>query len=268
MQFHDAPRSERAVAAEPRPRYDPPMPIHDIPTDETVRFITAHVRTGDRILEVGAGRGDVAQRLRSLGHSVVAIDSDANTVEAARKDGNEVLLADFLEFGADPFDAVVFSRSLHHLNPLTAAVEQAQTLLRSGGTIVIEDFAFDEMNDATADWLHNELRTLSNDGVLNTRDEGFGAELLSEGGNLATWKTHHGGRHEIHTATQITAGVERVFQITERNEAPYLYRYVAPMLPDDNSGFRILQGMLAREKSMIEHGTIQAIGRRLVAGSA
>ena len=244
------------------------MRIVDIPTDETVRFITSHVRSGDRILEVGAGRGEVAERLRSLGHSVAAIDSDADAVETARKDGNEVIHADFLAFRADPFEAVVFTRSLHHLSPLPAAIEQARALLRCGGTMVIEDFAFDEMNQATADWLYNELRTLSTDGVLNKRDEGFGGEFLSEGGNLAAWKNHHEGGHQIHTATQITAGVARVFQITERGEAPYLYRYIAPMLPDDSSGFRVLQVVLSREKSMIERGAIQAIGRRLVAGSA
>lgn len=244
------------------------MRINDIATDETVRFITSHVRPGVRILEVGAGRGEVAKRLRSLGHSVVAIDTDDDAVETARQDGNDVIHADFLAFRADPFDAIVFTRSLHHLSPLAAAIERARALLSSGGTIVIEDFAFDEMNHATADWLHNELRTLSTDGVLNTRDEGFGAELLSEGGNLAAWKNHHDGKHQIHTATQITAGVARVFQIAERGEAPYLYRYIAPMLPDDSRGFGILQVVLSREKSMIERGAIQAIGRRLVAVSA
>lgn len=244
------------------------MPINDVATDETVRFVTSYMRPGVRILEVGAGHGEVAKRLRSLGHSVVAIDSDADAVKTARREGNEVMHANFLAFSADPFDAVVFTRSLHHLSPLTEAIERARALLRSGGTIVIEDFAFEEMNDITADWLHDELRRLSTDGVLNTRDEGFGAELLSAGGNLAAWKNHHDGRHQIHTATQITAGVERVFQITERSEAPYLYRYIAPMLADDGSGFRILQAVLSREKSMIEQGAIQAIGRRLVAVSA
>lgn len=244
------------------------MPLTDIPRDETVRFITSHVRPGVRILEVGAGRGEVAKRLRSLGHSVVAIDSDADTVEAARRDGNEVMHADFLAFGAGPFGAIVFTRSLHHLSPLTATIEQARALLREDGTIVIEDFAFDEMSHATADWLYNELSALSTDGVLNTREDGFAVELLCEGGNLAAWKNHHDGRHQIHSATQITAGVGRVFQITKRSEAPYLYRYIAPMLRDDSSGFRILQGVLSREKSMIGHGAIQAIGRRLVAVSA
>ena len=241
------------------------MRISDIPTDETVTFITSRVRPAVRILEVGAGRGEVAQRIRAAGHSVVAIDSDADAVEAARRDEIEVVHADFLAFCADPFDVIVFTRSLHHLSPLPAVIEQARALVRSDGTILIEDFAFDEMNQVTADWLHNELRTLRNDGVLNTHDKGFGAEFLAAGGDLATWKNHHAGKHRIHTAAEITAGVERVFHITVRSEAPYLYRYIASMLPDDRSGFRILQAVLSREKSMVERGTIQAIGRRLVA---
>ena len=36
----------------------------------------------------------------------------------------------------------------------------------------------------------------------------------------------------------------------------------------DGNGFRILQTMLSQEKSMIDRGAIQAIGRRLVAVSA
>ncbi len=241
------------------------MRISDIPRDETVAFITSHLQPGVRILEVGAGRGEVVQRLRLLGHSVIAIDSDADAVEAARRDEIEMVHADFLAFRANPFDAIVFTRSLHHLSPLTAAVEQARALVRSAGTILIEDFAFDEMNHATADWLHNELNTLSTDGVLNTRSEGFGAEFLSAGGDLAAWKNHHDSKHQIHTAAEMTAGVGRVFQVTERSEAPYCYRYIAPMLPDDRSGFRILRAVLSREKSMIERGGIRAIGRRLVA---
>lgn len=241
------------------------MRISNIPRDETVAFITSHVQPGVRILEVGAGRGEVAQRLRLLGHSVIAIDSDEDAVEAARRDDVETVHADFLAYRADPFDAIVFTRSLHHLSPLTAAIEQARALMRSGGTILIEDFVFDEMNDATGDWLHSELSALSTDGVLNTSDEGFGAEFLSARGDLAAWKNHHDAKHQIHTAAEMTAGVERAFQITNRSEAPYLYRYIAPMLPDDRSGFHVLQGVLSREKSMIEGGTIQAIGRRLVA---
>ena len=109
--------------------------------------------------------------------------------------------------------------------------------------------------------------TERSDGVLNTRVEGFGAEFLSVSGDLAAWKKHHHGKHQIHTAAEITAAVERIFQITLRSEAPYLYRYISPMLPDDGNGIRILQAVLLREKSMIERGTIQAIGRRLVAVS-
>ena len=241
------------------------MRVSDIATDETVTFITSHVPPGVRILEIGAGRGEVAQRLRALGHSVVAIDSDADAVEAARRDEIEVVNADFFAYCPDPFDAIVFTRLLHHLSPLPAAVEQARALVRSAGTVLVEDFAFDEMNQITADWLHGELRTLHNDGVLNTHDKGFGAEFLAAGGDLATWKNHHAGRHRIHTADEIAAGVERVFHITVRSEAPYLYRYIASLLPDDRSGFRILQAVLTREKSMIERGAIQAIGRRLAA---
>ena len=243
------------------------MRISDIPRDETVAFLTSHLPPGAQTLEVGAGRGEVAQRLRALRYSVTAIDRDADAVEAARRDEIEIVHADFLALRADPFDAIVFSRSLHHLSPLTAAVEQACALLRSAGTILIEDFAFDAMNHATAHWLHKELRKLRSDGVLNTRIEGFGAEFLSVSGDLAAWKKHHHGKHQIHTAAEITAAVERVFQITLRNEAPYLYRYISPMLPDDGNGIRILQAVLLREKSMIERGTIQAIGRRLVAVS-
>ena len=240
------------------------MRISEIPTNETVTFITSHVRPGDRILEVGAGRGEVAQRIRAVGHSVVAIDSDANAVEEARREEIDVVHADFLAFRADPFDAIVFTRSLHHLSPLMEVLERARALLRCAGTILIEDFAFEKMNQITADWFHSELRALLNDGVANMQLNGFGAELVAAGGDLATWKNHHAGKHRIHTADTITAAVERVFHITMRSDAPYLYRYIASMLPDDESGFRILQDVLSREKSMLERGGIQAIGRRLV----
>ncbi len=101
------------------------MRISDIPRDETVAFITSHVPPGAQTLEVGAGRGEVAQRLRALRYSVTAIDTDADAVEAARRDEIEIVHADFLALRADPFDAIVFSRSLREKSMIERGTIQA-----------------------------------------------------------------------------------------------------------------------------------------------
>jgi 2-polyprenyl-3-methyl-5-hydroxy-6-metoxy-1,4-benzoquinol methylase len=99
-------------------------------------FVLAHLPSVPaRVLEVGCGRGDLARALDAAGHEVVAIDPEAPEGRLFRR----VTLEDFAEPG--PFDAVVASRSLHHLPGLGEAVDRIAALVQPGGTFVVNDFA-------------------------------------------------------------------------------------------------------------------------------
>src|SRR5688500_2513925 len=65
--------------------------------------------TPARVLEVGCGSGDLARELSAAGYDVLAIDPEAPEGPIFRRSTIEELDE------RSPFDAVVASRSLHHV---------------------------------------------------------------------------------------------------------------------------------------------------------
>jgi trans-aconitate methyltransferase len=96
-------------------------------------------RRGERILDLGCGDGVLTKKLVDLGCQVVAIDSSAAQIEAARALGLDarVMSGEALPFH-DEFDAVFSNAVLHWIkqaDPMIAGVYRA---LRSGGRFVAE----------------------------------------------------------------------------------------------------------------------------------
>src|SRR5579871_255559 len=94
---------------------------------------------GERILDLGCGDGALTKRLADLGCDVVAIDSSAAQVEAARKLGLDARLmsGEALPFHEE-FDAVFSNAVLHWIkdaDPMIAAVYRS---LRPGGRFIAE----------------------------------------------------------------------------------------------------------------------------------
>src|SRR5213593_2182454 len=79
------------------------------------RFLPSECR---RILEVGCGTGELAARLSKDGYSVVAIDTDRDSVAAALRLDVNAHVATWPDFDQSQFDAVLFTRSLHHIHPI------------------------------------------------------------------------------------------------------------------------------------------------------
>jgi trans-aconitate methyltransferase len=94
---------------------------------------------GERILDLGCGDGALTKKLADLRCEVVAVDSSAAQIEAARRLGLDahVMSAEALPF-REEFDAVFSNAVLHwipHADPMIAAVYRS---LRSGGRFVAE----------------------------------------------------------------------------------------------------------------------------------
>lgn len=238
----------------------------DVQVGETLAFVLRALPNGGsspvRVLEVGCGDGALAQALQSRGHDVVAVDSSSEAVTAARRRGVDARLAVFPDFTETPFEAVMFTRSLHHLHPVHAAVDRAHQLLRPAGLVLVEDFDFEQIHVEAASWLHSVLRSLDARGVLLPSDGKFGRYLLDRGGDAATWADHAGG---IATLAQMKDALATRFAIESIESAPYLYRYVAAMVTDDAHGGEIVGGVLALEQDAVAKSPGLAIGRRIVA---
>jgi SAM-dependent methyltransferase len=235
----------------------------DLPTFQSSGFILEHICKGPlRILEVGCGMGELASMLKSQGHEVVAIDSSADAVEAARRRGTDARVAHWPDFEASPFDVILFTRSLHHIHPVSAAIKHASSLLCRGGLIIVEDFAFDEATPTLVEWFYGTLSLLNACGNLSLDDDSFGRRFLIGGGGMEIWFRDHD--HDLNSAAIMFAGLKEYFVPLVETSAPYVYRYLCPLVDVFDNGYEIASRVLETEKRLASAGAINLIGRRFV----
>jgi len=203
-----------------------------------------------RVLEVGCGEGELARTLARVGHSVTAIDPQAPEGPVFRRTRIE-------EF-TDPaqFDHVVAILSLHHVEDLGMALSNMADLLRVGGTLIVVEFAWDRIDEATAEWALERLPVAS----LSEKPSWLGrrCQEWARGGAretrapaesyFAEWASEEG----FHSSRRIRDELGRRFVERLFEWVPYLY----PDLREDVSE--------SDESAAIEAGTINATGFRYV----
>jgi SAM-dependent methyltransferase len=92
-----------------------------------------------RILEVGCGEGELAERLvRELNAHVVAIDQSERMVQLARARRIDARLGDVqaLDFDDETFDCAVAAWMLFHAQDVDRALAELARVLRRGGRLV------------------------------------------------------------------------------------------------------------------------------------
>src|SRR5205823_8971185 len=137
-----------------------------------------------------------------------------------------------------PFDAVVFVRSLHHMDPLDAAVEKALELLRPGGLLLLEEFDVAAADDRTARWIDGILGMLDASGVMVRKPD---HELA---GVVEHWVNH---QPPLHPGAAMLDEVRRRFHVDEVERGPYLYMYVCHRLVADARGAGIARAFISAE---------------------
>jgi SAM-dependent methyltransferase len=105
---------------------------------EVVFAAVAEVRPA-RVLEVGCGPGEMAERIaRDLAAAVVAVDVSPRMVELTRSRGVEARVGDVqdLPFADESFDCVLAAWMLFHVRDLDRALGEIARVLRPGGRLV------------------------------------------------------------------------------------------------------------------------------------
>ena len=173
-----------------------------------------------QVLEVGCGKGELAHALARAGHSVTAIDPRAPEGPIFRRVGIEELT------DPGPFDYVVASLSLHHIEDLGGALDKIADVLRMGGSLVVLEFAWDRIDDATAEWAlerlpptslseeHSWLGRRCQEWVRGGRGNRARAESY-----FAEWAAEEG----LHSSRQIRDALGRRFVERLFEWVPYLY---------------------------------------------
>lgn len=196
------------------------------------RFLDEWLPRGARVLEVGCGEGELALELARDGHEVVAIDPEAPEGAIFRR----VSLEELDDPG--PFDAVVASLSLHHVHDLGGGLDRIAALLRSGGALVLEEFAKERLAGPTARWYFQQRHALAQD------------ELP---GDFEDWQRAWIEQHDdVHPFVEMRGELDRRFSERYFEWVPYLYDYWL----DD--------ALEPRERALIERGAIEPTGWRYV----
>jgi SAM-dependent methyltransferase len=181
-----------------------------------------------RVLEVGAGAGDLARALAAGGYDVVAIDPDAGADHVL-----PVALADLDQPDAS-FDAAVAVVSLHHIHPLEQSCERLAALVRTRGTLLVDEFDVERFDELAAAWWLDQRRARGAEPALSPHD------LVA----------HH--RADLHTLSRIAAALDHWFDFGTPLRGPYLYRW------------DLADALREEEEGMIAAGELPAVGARLI----
>lgn len=182
-----------------------------------------------RLLEIGAGGGELARALAEAGYEVLAIDPEprgANVRPVALRE---------LDDPPGSFDAALAVTSLHHVEPLEPSLGRLAELLRPRGVLVVDEFDVGTFDERAADWWLRQRRT------LGAEERGGPEELVGE------------HRAHLHPVERIVAALREHFEVGPAHYGPYLYRW------DLGETFR------HEEEDAIGRSEIPAVGARLVA---
>jgi SAM-dependent methyltransferase len=182
-----------------------------------------------RLLEVGAGDGELARTLADAGYDVLAIDPEPSGAGVRRVSLHE------LDEPAGSFDAALAVTSLHHVEPLEQSVGRLAELLGPGALLVVDEFDVGAFDERAAGWWLGQRQ------ALGAKEQASAEELVSE------------HRAHLHPLERVVAALEPHFDVGHPVYGAYLYRWnLDESLRDD-------------EQAAIAQAEIPAVGARLIA---
>jgi SAM-dependent methyltransferase len=117
---------------------------------EDLAFEAVREARPSRVLEVGCGAGELAERIaRELGADVTAVDSSERMVELTAGRGIDARVADVqaLPFDDGSFDCVVAGWVLYHVPDRARAIAECGRVLAPGGRFVAGTMADDNLGE-------------------------------------------------------------------------------------------------------------------------
>jgi SAM-dependent methyltransferase len=200
-----------------------------VPFDDVSAFVHSALPPAPaRILEIGAGDGELAQELAASDYDVVAIDPEPGAPHVRGVALHE------LDAPADDFDAAVAVISLHHVEPLPESCRRLAEVVRSGGALVIDEFDVDAFDGQAARWW------LAHRHAAGEEEHTDPDELVAD------------LRGHLHPLRSVLEALGPWFRFEQPVRGPYLYRWNLP------------EGLLDEETRLIADGSLPATGARVV----
>ncbi|HJU50972.1 MAG TPA: methyltransferase domain-containing protein [Acidimicrobiia bacterium] len=94
-------------------------------------------KPGDRVLDVGCGRGHLVNALRSVGVDAEGIDLNPNAAEVAMVPQVKTMSATALNYNDGYFDAIVSFHAIEHIPDVKATLGEMARVVRPGGKVLL-----------------------------------------------------------------------------------------------------------------------------------
>jgi SAM-dependent methyltransferase len=180
-----------------------------------------------RVLEIGAGKGELAAALREAGYEILAIDPSGDGSDVTR------ISLDRVRERSASFDAAVAVLSLHHVEPLPDSCARLADLVRPGGTLLLDEFDVERFDERAARWWIEQRRASGGDHPHDVD------ALIA------------GLRRDLHPLERIREELSAAFELEDIVRGPYLYRW------------DLEPGLRAQEEERIAAGRLPETGARL-----
>lgn len=181
--------------------------------DESARFMLDQAErlaggSGGRLLDIGAGRGELLKIARERGWEAVGLEPSATFAQyAARYSGAEIRGESIERAGFEPgsFDVVILSGVLEHLYDPSGTVGETARVLRPGGALFIDVpnetglyFRVGNLYQRLRgrDWAVNLSPTFAPFHVFGFSAKSLRALLSKHGLSVAVWRCY-GGRANL-----------------------------------------------------------------------
>jgi SAM-dependent methyltransferase len=178
-----------------------------------------------RVVELGCGSlGGFVPMLRSSGYDALGVDPQAPDAAAYRR-----VEFERAELPAET-DAIVASTSLHHVADPAEVLDRVVETLAPGGTLVVIEWAWEDFDEATAEWCFSRLG--SEEGWLRRRRDEWDASGDPWSAYLRAWAREE----RLHSAETLLGLLNERFECQELSRGPHLFADLASMSAEDEQG--------------------------------
>jgi ubiquinone/menaquinone biosynthesis C-methylase UbiE len=185
------------------------------------------------VLDVGSGTGFLSLEMARDGHRVIALDEDDEAIELAtaslRSDPQVRDLItyhrhDVADWTAPPesFDAVVISRTLHHVRDPSEVLANIRRWLRPRGRLICLDFTYDRFDRRAGRWMASVRALLESVGAYATQELTTATPVNAIDHVVDSWHHEH-AEHDLRTSAEMLDPLLANFSQHHLSWHPYLY---------------------------------------------
>jgi SAM-dependent methyltransferase len=196
------------------------------------------------VLEIGCGTlGGFVPMLRADGYEATGIDPHApDEVHYQRTTFEHAELPDAV-------DAVVASTSLHHVADPGEVVDRIASVLVAGGPLIVVEWAWERLDEATARWCFDRLAADGEGGWLRRHRENWLASGQAWHVYLRNWADREG----LHAGSTLLELLDERFDRVILGRGPYFFA--------DLSGTSAADEQLPIDRGEVSATRIDYVGR-------